>query len=231
LAEGCAQHPWDLAPQLDREIRELYVDAKHCIRTELTPQFVQSLPNAILLRSTSKDRDDYILHPQTGETLDQRSQTALGSLRAKQAGKVQIQIVVSDGLNAHAIMDEGHLAPYLAALREELSRKQYAVAPELLVVHGGRVRAGYRIGELLFGQPADASARRCVVHVIGERPGSMHHTFSAYITAIPTSIWSVAGRTDHNHTRVVSGIADTALRPDAAALASVKIIEEVWTKT
>lgn len=242
LAEGCGQNPWDLTPQLDREIRELYVDAKKCIRAELTPQFLKSLPNPIFLRSTTKDRDDYILHPQTGEKLDDRSQKAVHSLRAKQAGKVQVQIVVSDGLNAFAIMDEGHLAPYLVALREQLKRKNYTVAPELLVVHGGRVRAGYRIGESLFGESASPpaplpragegsnTARHGIIHIIGERPGSMHHTFSAYITALPASAWSVPGRTDHNHTRVVSGIADTALHPTAAAEASVKIIEEMWAK-
>jgi ethanolamine ammonia-lyase large subunit len=230
LAEGCGQNPWDLTPQLDREIRDLYVDAKRCIRAELTPRFLQSLPNAIFLRSTSKDRDDYILHPQTGEQLDERSRQSVRSLRARHAGAFQIQIVVSDGLNADAVMDDGHLAPYLAALREELKRKNYTVAPELLVLHGGRVRAGYRIGEFLLGQSADASTRRGIVHVIGERPGSMHHTFSAYITAIPTATWSVRGRTDHNHTRVVSGIADTALHPSDAAQASLKIIEAIWAR-
>jgi ethanolamine ammonia-lyase large subunit len=230
LAEGYGKNPWDMAPELDREIRELYVDAKKCIRAELTANFLQSLPDAILIRSTSEDRTDYILHPQTGEKLDERSREIVRSLRARHAGAYQIQILVSDGLNAYAIMDPGHLAPYLAALREELKRKGYSVAPDLLVLHGGRVRAGYRIGELLFGEAADASARGGIVHVIGERPGSMHHTFSAYITALPTGIWGVPGRTDHNVTRVVSGVADTALQPALAAQASAKIIEELWAK-
>jgi ethanolamine ammonia-lyase large subunit len=230
LAEGFGKNPWDLAPELDREIRGLYVDAKKCVRAELTAKFLRSLPDAILLRSTSKDRTDYILHPQTGEQLDERSRELVRSLRARHAGAFQIQILVSDGLNAHAIMDAGHLSPYLAALREELKRKGYTVAPELLVLNGGRVRAGYRIGEQLFGEAADASARCGIVHVIGERPGSMHHTFSAYITALPTGIWGVPGRTDHNVTRVVSGVADTALQPAAAAQASAKIIEELWAK-
>jgi len=231
LAEGCGENPWDLTPKLGREIRDLYVDAKRCVRVELTPAFVQSLPASVLLRSTSKDRTDYLLHPQTGETLDAPSQKIVRSLGAKRAAASEIQIVVSDGLNAYAIMDRGHLVPYLAALREELQRKGYTVVPELAVVHGGRVRAGYRIGELLFKNAADASTRRGIIHVIGERPGSMHHTFSAYITALPTAVWSQPGRTDHNVTRVVSGVADTALRPAAAARASVKIIEELWAKT
>lgn len=232
LAEGCGANPWSLAPELDREIRDLYVDAKKCIRAELTPEFCRSLPGAVLLRSASKDRTDYILHPQTGETLDERSQGIVRSLRARGGAgpPIQIQILVSDGLNAFAIMDDGHLAPYLAALREDLKGKGYSVAPELLVLHGGRVRAGYRLGELLFGGAADASACRGIVHVIGERPGSMHHTFSAYITALPASAWGVPGRTDHNVTRVVSGVADTALVPALAAQASVKILENLWAK-
>jgi ethanolamine ammonia-lyase large subunit len=125
-------------------------------------------------------------------------------------------------------MDDGHLASYLAALREELTRKKYRVAPGVMVVQGGRVRAGYRIGEMLFGGLVNPSARRGIVHLIGERPGSMHHTFSAYITALPVSLWSKTGRADHDVTRVVSGIADTALQPRPAAVASVKILDELW---
>ncbi len=228
VAEGYGKNPWELTPALDREIRNLYADAKKSIVAELTPAFLQALPEATLLRSTSKDRNDYILHPQTGEVLDAPSRQAVLAMRQKREAQGQVQIVVSDGLNAYAIMDEGHLAPYLAALRAELNRKGYTVAPPLLVVRGGRVRAGYRIGELLFGGGADPRARRGIVHVIGERPGSMHHTFSAYITALPTALWSIPGRTDHNVTRVVSGVADTALEPLPAALASVKIIDELW---
>jgi ethanolamine ammonia-lyase large subunit len=228
LAEGYGQDPWDLTPELNREVHYLYVDSKKCIHAELTPEFLESLPDPILLRTTSTDRTDYILHPQTGEVLDGPSQKLVRSLRAKHAAAFQIQVVVSDGLNANAIMDDGHLSPYLAALTAELKRQGYTVAPELLVLHGGRVRAGYRIGELLFGEAGDASTRRGIVHVIGERPGSMHHTFSAYITALPTAIWSQPGHVDHNVTRVVSGVADTALEPGAAVRASVKIVDELW---
>jgi ethanolamine ammonia-lyase large subunit len=228
LAEGFGRQPWDLRPELDREIRGLYVDAKKSIRAEFTPQFMQSLPEAILLRSTSRDRNDYILHPQTGEILDEPSRRAVRALRNNRDVGFQIQIVVSDGLNAFALMDDGHLAPYLVALREELAGKKYRVAPGLLVVQGGRVRAGYRIGEVLFGGLANPSDRRGIVHLIGERPGSMHHTFSAYITVLPVSLWSKAGRADHDLTRVVSGVADTALQARPAALASVKIINELW---
>jgi len=50
--------------------------------------------------------------------------------------------VISDGLNANAIMDPGHLLPYLTALRAALTAKGFQVAPEHLVVTAGEcVRA------------------------------------------------------------------------------------------
>jgi ethanolamine ammonia-lyase small subunit len=39
-----------------------------------------------------------------------------------------------------------------------------------IVVTSGRVRASYRIGELLF-ETADPNAFRGILHIIGERPG------------------------------------------------------------
>ena len=135
-----------------------------------------------------------------------------------------MQIVISDGLNALALTDDGHLAPYLDRLRRDLDAAGFELAPEPIVVTGGRVRAGYRIGEILYGARSDAAARPAIVHVIGERPGSGHHAYSVYITAAPVSVWADAGRADHNITRVVSGIADTALQPERAAAETVKIL-------
>jgi hypothetical protein len=122
-----------------------------------------------------------------------------------------VQVVVSDGLNALAITDDGHLAPFLAeALRERLGRAGYRPAPEVLVVTSGRVRAGYRIGETLFG---GLPGRRTILHIIGERPGSGHHTFSVYITTADGSeYWARRaggpqhheGRLGHRHHRLAT---------------------------
>ena len=78
----------------------------------------------------------------------------------------------------------------------------------------GRVRAGYRIGETLFGGLPGA---RTLIHIVGERPGSGHHTMSVYLTRAGGEQWQSVGFIDHNITKVVSGIATTALRPDLAA--------------
>ncbi len=64
-----------------------------------------------------------------------------------------------------------------------------------------------------------------IIHIIGERPGSGHHNFSAYLTAAPTAIWAQEGKVDHDISRVVSGISDTALDPRKAARETVGIFE------
>jgi ethanolamine ammonia-lyase large subunit len=133
-----------------------------------------------------------------------------------------VQIVVSDGLNALAITDEGHLGPFLKHLREHLARDGYRPSLENVIVISGRVRAGYRIGETLFG---GLTGRRVILHVIGERPGAGHHAFSVYLTSAPGSAWGRPDEVDHNITKVVSGIAATALPPATGAEETVKLLK------
>ncbi len=227
IARGYNRKIWKMDAGLDREIRTLYKDSKKCIWIELKSSFIAAIPGAVTLKTRSQDRTDYILHPQTGEELDDASLLTLKALKEKRDRLGQVQVVVSDGLNASAIMDKGHLAPYLSSLRVNLQKNNLRLAPEVLVLRGGRVRAGYRIGETLFGGLPDSNEHRAIIHIIGERPGTMHHTFSAYISAPKTSAWTKGG-IDHNITRVVSGVADTALKPDIAARDTVNLIEELW---
>ena len=65
----------------------------------------------------SKNREDYILHPPTGEQLSDKGLEALRVLREAHAGQYNVQLVISDGLNAYALTDEGHLTPYLERVR------------------------------------------------------------------------------------------------------------------
>ncbi len=223
IASGYGDHPWDLAPQLHRNIHHIYRDAKKSIWARLTPQFIATIPQVRPLKTTSRDRSEYILHPETGEKLQLASMNALRALRREHAGRYDVQIVVSDGLNALAISDPGQLAPYLERVRKDLARDGYQVAPEHIVLTAGRVRAGYRIGETLFG---GLKGLRAILHVIGERPGTGHHTFSIYITRTTGEIWQ-SGKVDHDITKVVSGVATTALSPDKAAIATVRILQSL----
>ena len=226
VAEGHGDSAWELRPQLKRDITRIYDDAKQSIRAELTPDFIDRVPNRVLVQTKSRDRDDYILHPESGEQPSEAALTTLQQLRRKHAGQFNVQIVISDGLNALSIMDDGHLAPFLTRVRAGLREAGFKPAAENLVVTSGRVRAGYRTGETLF---AKLPGRRAILHVIGERPGTGHHTFSTYMTAPTGEVWGTPGTVDHNITRVVSGIALTALKPQAGADEVVRILREITT--
>ncbi len=226
IARGHGEHPWDLDPQLDAKVRALYDDAKRSLWAELPDDFPATVPQALMAGTRSLDRADYILHPPSGEALNDRSVRAISKLAGQHGGRHDVQIVISDGLDALALTDPGHLGPYLDAVRPALESAGYAVAPEHVIVTSGRVRAGYQIGELLYGGLADAS-HRAIVHIIGERPGSGHRAYSVYITAPAAEVWARAGEVDHDITKVVSGIADTALDPTLAAKQTVDLLRQL----
>ncbi|RKH80958.1 ethanolamine ammonia-lyase subunit EutB [Corallococcus sp. AB045] len=230
LAVGHGEAPWTLEPSLEREVRGLYDDGKVGLWSELSDAAVEALPGAVRLRTRSEDRRDYILHPPSGESLDESSEATVRALRERHAGRYDVQVVVSDGLDPRSLMDEGHLTPFLARLRAELEATGWRVAPEVLVVKHGRVRAGYQVGHLLFGAEGDLRPR-ALVHVIGERPGSGHHAFSAYLTVPDADTWAKPGAVDHDRTRLIAGISDTSVRPEDAAVESARILAETRTST
>jgi ethanolamine ammonia-lyase large subunit len=219
IGEGHGDRPWDLPPALDAEVRSLYVDARDSLRAEWQPEFVTRIPRARVLRTRARDRDEYILHPTTGEALDDAALADLHVLKDSWSGRFDTLLVVSDGLNARALMDYGHLFPFLDVL---------APAPDVLVLAGGRVRAGYAAGAALF---ADLPGPRSLVHVIGERPGTRHHAFSVYLTTAPGAAWSDPRAIDHDITRVISGVADTAHSPAAAAREAVALLQSMLSRT
>ena len=224
LATGWGADHGTLHPVLDAEMHRIYDGAKQAILAEFTPRFRASMPDGILLASTSANRDDYILHPATGEVLNDSSVEIVRQLRVRHAGAYNLQIIVSDGLNALAIMDHDQLDQFLSTLRESLQNAGHRAAPETLLIDRGRVRAGYQIGEVLFGDVAGPST---VLHVIGERPGTGHDTFSMYMTKADGVTWGHRGTVDHDITRVIAGIAQTALDPRRAADDAVRLLMNI----
>ena len=213
IAEGFGDRPYDLSRKIRSEIQTVYDDAKQCIWKEWNPDFVKQIPNAIRITTRSANRQDYILHPATGEHLSDESRRRIKQFRVDDKATSNVVIVVSEGLNALALMDEGNLLPLLEDLRQRLTKSGFSVAPAPLVVTSGRVRAGYRIGEDLYG---GLPGSRTIIHLIGERPGSGHHTLSAYLTSAEGTTWGRPDEVDHNITKVVSGIGVTALAPQKA---------------
>ena len=227
IAEGSGERPWDLSPELKSDIDRIFSGAKKSIWSEFSPQFVDRFPNGLSITTQSNDREDYILHPSTGEQLSDDSRHYLASLRSRDEEQPEVQIVISDGLNALSIMEQGQLLPFLEQLHRKLDEQSLIVSRDHLVVTMGRVRAGYRIGETLF---AGLTGRRTILHVIGERPGTGHQTFSTYITAVDSTLWTTPGKVDHNHTKVVSGIATTALDPIIGANATASLLKDALSQ-
>jgi ethanolamine ammonia-lyase large subunit len=229
IAEGYGENIWDLNIELDQEVHRLYEDAKVSLWTEMSPAFKSSIPASIAIITKSIDRKDYVYHPESGEQLSLRSIKTLESITEKWGSDVpDVQIIISDGLNARSLMDEGHLAPFLDGLKRALQENNYLVSEDNIVITHGRVRAGYSCGEVLFGLPDHSPKKKGVIHIIGERPGSGHHNFSAYITAASTSTWNKKGVVDHNISYVVSGISDTSLQPKQAIKNTIRIYNQLY---
>jgi ethanolamine ammonia-lyase large subunit len=226
LAVGYGKNPWDMNQKLKDEIWGLYNDAKVSLWAELTPEFVKTIPNAVQIATNSKDREDYVAHPSTGEELSPAAVATLEKLRDSWAGKVpDVQIVICDGLNAKAIMDEGHLMPLLTKLTADLKAAGFTVSDKNIVVKEGRVRAGYAIGDVLFAK-TDPNRPKALVNIIGERPGTMHHSYSIYIAAPKAKVWAEK-KVDHDIVKVVCNISNTSLQPEIAADQTVKLLKEM----
>ncbi|MEN0002885.1 MAG: ethanolamine ammonia-lyase subunit EutB [Bacteroidota bacterium] len=232
IAEGYGENIWDLPPALDKEVHALYEDAKVSIWTEMQQTFVQSIPAAVAIKTQSKDRKDYVYHPESGEQLSAKAVQRLEGLRQKWGTEVpDIQLVISDGLNPRSITDNGHLMPFVKSLKATLEDRGYRFSASPIVITHGRVRAGYACGEKLFSESDTPKQNKGIIHIIGERPGTGHHNFSAYLTATSVEMWSERGKVDHNISRVVSGISDTAFDPVLAAQETAGIFDQLFSTT
>ncbi len=230
IAEGYGDSYSDLPKELEVEVNRLYEDAKESLWTEMTPAFVASVGSKVELSTRSKNRQDYVYHPESGEELTALSKLKLENIKANwQQNTPDVQIIISDGLNARAIMDDDHLTPFLIELKKELKSQGLTISNQKALITNGRVRAGYQCGELLFGK-ANLESSHGIIHIIGERPGSGHHNFSAYLTAAPARIWANKGKVDHDISRVISGISDTALDPTKAAQETVEIFASLFNE-
>jgi ethanolamine ammonia-lyase large subunit len=231
IAQGYGDNYWDLPATLEKEVQHLYEDAKISLWTEINTPFIQSIPASVPIATQSENRKDYVYHPESGEVLSPNAAEKLKSIKNTWNGNTpDIQIIISDGLNARALMDEGHILPFLDGLMNMLKENNYTLSTKHIVIKNGRVRAGYACGEILFGQKSPPSKNHGVIHIIGERPGSGHHNFSTYLTVAQSSTWNSKGVVDHNISKVISGISDTAFTPQNAILNTFDIINNLFLK-
>jgi ethanolamine ammonia-lyase small subunit len=125
----------------------------------------------LTVASAAASKQDYLMRPDLGRRLAPNSESTLGP----DARDCDVVFVVSDGLSAQAV--QNHAAPLLALAVAELKSQGWHPAPIVIAVHG-RVAIGDRVAALLRA--------RCVVVLIGERPGlSAPDSMSIYVTWQP----------------------------------------------
>ena len=177
--------------------RAIYTHARRALYATVDEGIIRDAsPRSVRVRTTATNRDDYLAHPPAGERLRDDDARAVATLcRAREP---QVQLVVSDGLNANAINEQ--LRALLPPLRRLLSDNGCHVGETDVVVQNGRVRAGYEIGGLV--------GAAIIVHVVGERPGTGLNMVSAYLTygrdESGQSSWS--RDLDHSVTSAICGI-------------------------
>ena len=196
----------------------IYAHARHALYAQLQPSVIDNVsPGGAWVRTAATDRDDYLAHPSSGEELRPPDVTRVTALYPGR--RPQVQVVVSDGLNANAINE--HARALVPAIRRGLAQLPCEVGGTDVIVQNGRVRAGYHVGELL--DPL------IIIHIIGERPGTGLNTASAYLTygrdAAGVPRWSRA--LDHASTTAICGIHPAGTPPAAAADSIVRTVSRM----
>jgi ethanolamine ammonia-lyase large subunit len=198
-------------PAAETRLEVIYTHACRALHATLDNGVIRDVcQRHVRVRTLAVDRDDYIAHPPRGERI--RDEDVPIVSRLYPSGRPQIQLVISDGLNANALNE--HLRHVLPPLRHALLESGQHVGGIDVVIENGRVRAGYHVGGLI-----DALI---VVHFIGERPGTGLNTLSAYLTygrdEAGVSRWDPG--LSHSWTTAVCGIHPRG-RPPADAVSAI----------
>jgi ethanolamine ammonia-lyase large subunit len=212
---------YDLGPPVAARIDAIYTQARQALYAVLDAGVVRDVaPRHVTVRTPARDREDYLAHPKSGESIRaEDAERIVSALASAGSRRPQLQIVISDGLNANAV--NGQLRAVLPPLRRELATAGIHTGDVDVVIHNGRVRAGYHAGAIV-----DADV---VLHFIGERPGTGLDTLSAYLTygrdAAGGSRWSSA--LDHAATTAVCGIHPEGKHPAEAVAEVARLVRRI----
>jgi ethanolamine ammonia-lyase large subunit len=220
---GSADGPGDSAAAAVRSrVDTIYAQARQALYAVLDPNVIAAVsPHHVRAVTRAHDREDYLAHPASGESIrDEDAARIRAALASAGSRRPQLQIVVSDGLNANAVND--NLRALLPPLRRELAAAGLHVGGVDVVIDNGRVRAGYHAGAIVDPE--------VVLHFIGERPGTGLDTLSAYVTygrdAAGRSRWS--SDLDHSATTAICGIHREAKRPAEAVHDIARLLRRIF---
>jgi ethanolamine ammonia-lyase small subunit len=161
----------------------------------------------LLCRSSAPDKSSYLLRPDLGRQLAAGESERIRALARPGA---LAQIVLSDGLSAHAA--EVQLERVWPVLVRGLERLGPLAAP--VAVQLGRVAIADRVCE--------ASGAQLAVHLIGERPGlATAESLGCYFT------WRPGPTTTDADRKCLSNIHARGLAPDEAGAAIAEIAQRI----
>jgi ethanolamine ammonia-lyase small subunit len=176
-------------------------DAVHCVfdAERLANEIAALGVEVVIVDSAAHDRHTFLVRPDLGRRLDERSRYTIQELAVTEPA--DLAIVVSDGLSAVSVHRQ--VRPLLKILLPKLQNDGWRLAP-IVIVRFGRVALQDEIGQLLGAQLA--------LILIGERPGlGSPDSLGAYLVYSPRP-----GNTDA-HRNCVSNIRPEGLSLDAAA--------------
>jgi ethanolamine ammonia-lyase small subunit len=180
--------------------------AVEAVRSELPKDFAQRL-GAIAVKSEARDLDEFLLRPDLGRRLPSE---AIDLIRARCERNPDVQVVVGDGLSAHAVALNA--PPLLEALGPELARRGLRPGTPVLVERA-RMKTLDVVGEAVGAKTA--------VILLGERPGlGTGDGMSAYLVFGPRAS---AVESDHE---VVSNIHARGIPPAEAARKVADLLAE-----
>ena len=222
LGYDCDENYGD-PPEANARITRIYSNARRALYATLDEAVISdSSPRYFRVRTRSSDRDDYLAHPATGELIDDETAARIQALYPVR--RPQVQIVISDGLNANAINE--NLRSVLPAVRRELLAAGHYIGEIDIVIENGRVRAGYHLGSLLEAE--------MIIHLIGERPGTGINTLSVYLTYgldhKGQSRWGSPAGFDHSWTTAVCGIHRRGKPPERAVEEIARLVDRMFAE-
>lgn len=134
---------------------------------------IKDFPNAIILNTIIKNRQEYILRPDNGCKLHPDSINLLNHLKNQED---DILICISNGLSSLAL--EHHLLPLLDILLPMLITKLDLAYKNIFIIPNARIGIVNAIADILKPKAA--------IIFIGERPGlSSYDSLGAYISYAP----------------------------------------------
>jgi ethanolamine ammonia-lyase small subunit len=198
------------------ELRQAHAAARDAVRAELDlkedlgAEFVQQW-KLFTVSTMAASKDEYLRRPDLGRRLDENARSRLA---AQCSAKVDLQIVIGDGLSVTAVSTQ---VPLLLPLIAARARSRGWNLGDPFAVHYCRVGVINDVGELL--NP------KVVVLLIGERPGlATAESLSAYMAYQPR-----AGHNDSNR-NLISNIHARGVGREAAASRIIDLAEQMMRR-